>query len=471
MNIRSLLYYLGLSCFPVSILALFNIFYSYYFEYLLDVHSYLIVLILSLITGLFFYNVGKIKKDDIGIYEQLFLVFLTYIFIAIFILIPFYLSSYDISLIDAYFESVSGLSSTGFSNFLAVKNLDPPLVIWRSSSQWLGGFYFLIFLVLIFSNNQVNFKMIDYTFNFEKKINFSKNLINVSLRIFFIYLSLTILIFLLLILSGVRIFNSLNLSMTIISSGGFLPTNSLNDIIKSNFQYLILIIGFLISIFNFYLLYNIFFRRSNLKEHKEDIYIFFLILLFGAIFYLTNNLDLLTAFITVLSSLGNSGLEIAPIPSNFSLFFLILTLFGGSVLSSTSGIKFVRIYILVKAFLLEIYRLVKPNVILNTKIMYSEKRVNKENISIAFLVFILFFLSLFVLSSVLLTDNLSFESSFKLSILTLTNTAASGIYSLESIDFSNLFIISKILLIFFMIIAKIELLAVLLIIKKIFLTN
>ena len=471
MNIRSLLYYLGLSCFPVSILALFNIFYSYYFEYLLDVHSYLIVLILSLITGLFFYNVGKIKKDDIGIYEQLFLVFLTYIFIAIFILIPFYLSSYDISLIDAYFESVSGLSSTGFSNFLAVKNLDPPLVIWRSSSQWLGGFYFLIFLVLIFSNNQVNFKMIDYTFNFEKKINFSKNLINVSFRIFFIYLSLTIVIFLLLILSGVRIFNSLNLSMTIISSGGFLPTNSLNDIIKSNFQYLILIIGFLISIFNFYLLYNIFFRRSNLKEHKEDIYIFFLILLFGAIFYLTNNLDLLTAFITVLSSLGNSGLEIAPIPSNFSLFFLILTLFGGSVLSSTSGIKFVRIYILVKAFLLEIYRLVKPNVILNTKIMYSEKRVNKENISIAFLVFILFFLSLFVLSSVLLTDNLSFESSFKLSILTLTNTAASGIYSLESIDFSNLFIISKILLIFFMIIAKIELLAVLLIIKKIFLTN
>ncbi len=471
MNIRSLLYYLGLSCFPVSILALFNIFYSYYFEYLLDVHSYLIVLILSLITGLFFYNVGKIKKDDIGIYEQLFLVFLTYIFIAIFILIPFYLSSYDISLIDAYFESVSGLSSTGFSNFLAVKNLDPPLVIWRSSSQWLGGFYFLIFLVLIFSNNQVNFKMIDYTFNFEKKINFSKNLINVSFRIFFIYLSLTIVIFLLLILSGVRIFNSLNLSMTIISSGGFLPTNSLNDIIKSNFQYLILIIGFLISIFNFYLLYNIFFRRSNLKEHKEDIYIFFLILLFGAIFYLTNNLDLLTVFITVLSSLGNSGLEIAPIPSNFSLFFLILTLFGGSVLSSTSGIKFVRIYILVKAFLLEIYRLVKPNVILNTKIMYSEKRVNKENISIAFLVFILFFLSLFVLSSVLLTDNLSFESSFKLSILTLTNTAASGIYSLESIDFSNLFIISKILLIFFMIIAKIELLAVLLIIKKIFLTN
>ena len=63
-------------------------------------------------------------------------------------------------------KSVSGLSSTGFSIISDVKNLDPPLIIWRSSSQWLGGFYFLVFLVLIFSNKNFNFKMIDYGFNF-----------------------------------------------------------------------------------------------------------------------------------------------------------------------------------------------------------------------------------------------------------------------------------------------------------------
>ena len=67
-----------------------------------------------------------------------------------------------------------GFSSTGFSIISDVKNLDPPLIIWRSSSQWLGGFYFLVFLVLIFSNKNFNFKMIDYGFNFEKKTDFSK---------------------------------------------------------------------------------------------------------------------------------------------------------------------------------------------------------------------------------------------------------------------------------------------------------
>ena len=63
------------------------------------------------------------------------------------------------------------------------------------------------------------------------------------------------------------------------------------------------------------------------------------------------------------------------IPPALGGYFLILTLIGGSVLSSTSGIKFLRIYILIKAFLVEIYRLVKPNLILNTKIMFSEKGI------------------------------------------------------------------------------------------------
>ena len=72
----------------------------------------------------------------------------------------------------------------------------------------------------------------------KKKQIFLKNIISVSYRIFFIYLTLTLIIFLLFILSDVRIFNSLNLSMTIISSGGFLPTNSLNDILKTNLHHL-----------------------------------------------------------------------------------------------------------------------------------------------------------------------------------------------------------------------------------------
>ena len=125
-----------------------------------------------------------------------------------------------------------------------------------------------------------------------------------------------------------------------------------------------------------------------------------------------------------------------------------------------------RVYILVKAFFIEMYKLVKPNVMLNTKIMFSEKKVNSDNIKISFLIFILLFLSLFILSSILLTDFLNFENSFKLSILTLTNTTASSLYAIDNLLFYEMNNFTKISLISFMILGRIEIIAVLFLLKK-----
>ena len=169
MNFKSCLYYLGLSFFPLSIMSLINIFYSLYFNNLINIKSYLIVLLVSLIIGSLFYLIGKKFRESINIYEQFFLIFLIYFFISIFISIPFYLSNYNLSLINSFFEATSGLTGTGFSILNTISDFDEPLTLWRSSSQWLGGLYFLVFLILIFSNKQVNFKMLDLTFNLEKK--------------------------------------------------------------------------------------------------------------------------------------------------------------------------------------------------------------------------------------------------------------------------------------------------------------
>tara|TARA_Y100001970_G_scaffold4109_1_gene4822 strand:+ start:5875 stop:7290 length:1416 start_codon:yes stop_codon:yes gene_type:complete len=471
MKIKPSLYFLGLSCFPISILSLINIFYCFYFNYTENLASYLILIALSLIIGFIFLSFGKKEYKSISIYEQIVLIFLIYILISFFISIPYYLSNYDISFLNSYFESISGLTGTGFSIFENINKIDDPLILWRSTSQWIGTFYFLIFLVLIFSNKQMNFKMIDLTFNFEKKINLSMNFIGVTNRIFFIYLSTTTLIFLFFLVSGLRLFDSLNLAMTVISSGGFLPTDSLNDIIRTNYQSLMLSLGFLISLLNFYLLYNLFLRRENLKEHKEDLYLILAILVLIIIFYLMNDFKIITVILTVLSSIGNSGISISPIPDNFSLYFLTLTIIGGCVLSSTSGIKFLRIYILVKGFLMEMYRLVQPNVIINNKIMFSDKKITNEIVKISFLVFILFFLSIFILSSILLVDFLDFENSFKLSILTLTNTVSSDIYGIEKIEYVNLLTFSKLSIILFMVIAKIELISIFILIQKFFIRN
>ena len=468
MKIKPSLYYLGLSFFPISLLSLINIFYSFYFNYLNNINSYSFTLFLSLFLGLSFFYFGKKEKENINIYDQLFLIFLIYFLTSFFILIPFYFGGYQISFINAYFESISGLTGTGFTTFENITNIDSPLILWRSSSQWLGGFYFLIFLVLIFSNKQINFKMVDLSFNLEKKINFSSNLLNVTNRIFLIYLSLTSLIFSIFLISGIRLFDSLNLAMTVISSGGFLPTESLNDIIRNNFQSLFLCIAFLISMLNFYFLYNLLFERYNLNKHIEDLFLLILIFSFSIIFYFLSDFNLTSVFLNVLSSIGNSGISTEAVPQNFALYFLILTLFGGSVLSVTSGLKFLRFYILIKSFLIEIYRLVKPNLVINNKILFSDYKINSENVKISFLIFILFFLSLFILSSIMLVDFLNFENSFKLSILTLTNTVTSDIYGMQDIRFGELFTFSKISLIIFMVVAKVELLAILILIRKVF---
>jgi trk system potassium uptake protein TrkH len=450
----------------MSFLALLNIFYSLHFNNFSNINSYIAILFLSLITGFIFFKIGKNFKDDITAYEQIFLVLLVYFLISFFYSIPFYFGDYNLSFIDSYFESVSGLSGTGFSVFENISKLDPTLILWRSSSQWIGGFYFLIFIILIFSNKLIGFKFVDFSFNLEKKLNFSFNWLSVSIRIFFIYFFLTILIFSLFSISGIRFFNSFNLAMTVISSGGFLPTNSLDKIITTNLQSIFLSLSFLVSLLNFYLIYNIFFNRNDLKNHKEDLYLVILIIIFSTVFYFIHELDLLSVFVNILSSIGTSGISLGEVRDNFTLYLLILTLLGGSVLSTTSGIKFIRIYILIKALFAEMYKLVKPNVIISSNIIFSEKKINTENIKMSFLIFILFFLSLFILSSILLVDTLNFENSFKLSILTLTNTAASNIYGIEQIQFVNLFTFSKISLIIFMIIAKVELLTIFILARK-----
>ena len=384
-----------------------------------------------------------------------------------FIALPFYLSNYQVTFLNSYFEAISGITGTGFSIFKNIRYLDPTLILWRSSSQWLGGLYFLFFLILIFSNKQFNYKMNDLTYSGDDNINSESNIKDLLLKIFILYSVSSLVIFLFLNISGIRMFNSLNLSMSLISLGGFLPTNSLDKIIKSNPQKLILIFSLLISMLNFFLILNIFQKRIIIRDHKEDLYLVLISFIFILLVHLSgySGLDIV---ISVLSSLSNSGLSLMSSNNNLSLFFILITVVGGSLISNSSGIKFTRIYILLKTVFAEIIKLVSPNSIINKSIFNSEKKITDENIKISFLIFISFFISLFILSGILIFDNIDFEKSFKLSILTITNTTTSAMFGMESMDFINLLTTSKLSMIMFMIIGKIELISIFLIIKKIF---
>ena len=465
MNIRSISFYLSLFCFPIGVLAFINILYSSYFDFFLSIESYLITMLISLTLGIFLFLYGKKSEKKIDFINQLILILLVYIIIGFLISIPFYLSNLKISFTNAFFESISGLTGTGFSTFESVKYVDPTLILWRSSSQWIGGLFFLIFLIILFSNTKFNYKMTNLTYSGESNSKSEESIKNNIFKIFIIYSVLSLLILILLNISGLRLFNSLNLAMTLISNGGFLPSDNLDEIIISNLQKIILIFTLTLSLFNIYFLYNLFDKKTLFKKHLEDLYLFITALILILLIYF-NDIDILTIIISVLSSLANSGISIMNNNNNLSLYFLFITLIGGSLISNSSGIKLSRFYILLKITSAEIIKLTSPNSVINKTIFNSENKINEDYIKISFLIFISYFLSLFILSSFLILDNIGFATSFKLSILALTNTVNSEMYGLENLDFANLLISTKISLIIFMIIGKIELISIFLIFKK-----
>ena len=176
MNLKGISYYLSLSCYPVAFLSFFNLLYSSYFDHYLNLNSYLLTLAISLISAFIFYYFGKNSEKNIKFYDQLILIFVIYFFISLLLSIPYYFSYYQISFINSFFEAMSGLTTTGFTIFSNVKFLDPTLLIWRSSSHWIGGLFFLVFIILIFANFKNDYKLSNLVYNPDKATNLLKDI-------------------------------------------------------------------------------------------------------------------------------------------------------------------------------------------------------------------------------------------------------------------------------------------------------
>jgi trk system potassium uptake protein len=470
MNYKSILFYLGIFSLLISIFSILNILYSIYFDFFLGLNSYLITFLVSLFSGFLFCFIGRKHSKSISITDQVVLILCGFIFLPLLISIPYFLSIYNINFINSYFESVSGFTATGFSIVDNINDLDEPLLLWRSGSQWLGGLFFLVAVIGTLGSSQIKIKPV-YLVNTEIVGNNFYNNFNLNIfRIFIIYFFSTIFVIFLYTILDLRLFDAYNLSFTVISSGGFLPEENLSNILINDSQIFFLSVTFLIPILNFYLFFNIFIKKFTFRDYQEDLHLCILITFLTSLlyFFIIPNENFVNAFLAVTSSISTSGIFIDNSYSNLSLLLIILTIIGGSVASTSSGFKYSRFYILLKISYQEIYRLVKPINIIDKNLYNSDKKIDDDDVKIAFLVFILFIISIFILSSILTLDFLSFEQSFKLSILTLTNTAASSLYSLDNLTFFDLNILTKISLINFMIFGKIELIAVIFILKRFF---
>tara|TARA_B100001057_G_scaffold374372_1_gene378975 strand:+ start:673 stop:2079 length:1407 start_codon:yes stop_codon:yes gene_type:complete len=460
LRVKYLSFFFGL----ISILSFFNIIYSYYFNLYLNLNTYYISLISSLIIAIIFFKVGLNEKKP-NIFEKILTVLFGFILIPIILSIPFFLSIYNLTFLDSFFESVSGFTSTGFTIFENIKHIDQSLILWRSSIQWIGGLYFLfsiIFLIDIYDESLKKTLTNFISFN-------SSEILKQTVKIFLLYSGLTIVIFLILNIFGLRTYNSLNLSLSIISSGGFLPVNDLSSILTNNTQLLIFSFLMLISFFSIFFIYNlIFLRNKNINFFYEDIHLFLYFVSVVSIFYIFFSFDsnFILSFLSLVSSISNIGISMKMEDTNLNFIYLLLVLIGGSFFSTSSGLRFLKIYSLTKYSLNQILSFSKPKNIFINKLIFSKINFDFKEINKYFLTIVIFIISLFLLTSLLSISGINFENAFKLSILTLMNTVNSSAYGLDDFNFNNLHFITKYVLIFFMIIGRIEFLSILLLAKK-----
>ena len=461
--------YIGCFFLLISIFSFLNIIYSYYFNLYLNIDAYLYSLILSLIIGLSLFF--KKKNDNkISIYEKIIIVLIGYIVIPILISLPYYLSIYNISFLDCYFESISGFTSTGFSIFTNIRHLDESLILWRSSSQWIGGIYFLFSIILLIDVFDDNLKKSLTNF-----LSFNINeTIKQSFKIFILYSVLTLILFIILNIIDIRTFDSLNLSMTIISSGGFIPVNNIESILNTKFKEIIFSLLLLTSFFSLFLSYNlIFLKKKNLNFFTEDLYlvIYFFALIFVFFIFLNHESNFSTILLSLTSSISNVGISNSNISSNLYFVFLLLVIIGGSFFSTSSGIRFIKIHSLIKYSLNELLSHARPKHVFANKLTFSSKNLSQSDISKYFLSVVIFIICLFLITLILTIFNNNFDESFKIGILTIMNTVNSSMYGLKDYSFYNLDIFSKSTLMLFMIIGRVELLTLIIISKKFLFKN
>jgi len=431
----------------------------------LNLNTYVYTFLISIFLTFLFYISKSNDEKKTTIYEKILTVILGYFLLPLIISIPFNLSIYNLTFINSYFEAISGFTSTGFTIFDNINHIDQSLILWRSASQWVGGLYFLFSVILLID-------IFDHSFrkSLTNFISFNKaETLKQSLKIFLLYSSITLGIFIILNVFEIRMFNSLNLAMTVISSGGFLPTNNLSNILTNNSQIIITSLLMLTSFFSIFLVYNLIFTKNhNLNFFNEDIHLlfYFLTLLFIFFIFFDFDNDFSELLLSLTSSVSNIGFSLDNNSTNLSFFFLLLAIIGGSFFSTSSGIRFLKIYSLFKYSINEILSYSRPKNIYINKHLFSKESFQLNEIHKYFLTIVIFIISLLFLTFLLTLSGIEFENSFKLSVLTLINTVNSSMYGLSDFSFYDLHFFTKYYLIFFMIMGRLELLTLLIICKK-----
>ncbi|MDR0507433.1 MAG: TrkH family potassium uptake protein [Dysgonamonadaceae bacterium] len=415
---------------------------------------------------------GFKKTAVIGKREGYLCVSLTWISVAFFGALPFFLSREIPSFADAFFESASGITTTGASILTDIDSMSKGLLLWRSMMQWLGGIGIVVFsLALLPLLGGGAAQLFDAESTGLTHDKFRPRVTQMAKRLWFTYLGLTILAIVFLYLGPMDLFDAVCHGFSTISTGGFSTKQASIAHWHSVYTELVVIIFMIIGAINFSLLY--FLIRGEFKRFfKDEELRWFLFIIVAASLtvgiYLTVHNDS-----NFLDSLRNSSFQVVSILTTsgfstddftlwgpFCLFIFIFLMFVCGCAGSTSGgLKTIRIVVLIKNTMCEFSRLVHPRAVIPVRLNNSALAFGTVQRLLAFT--FLYICIIFASWGILTFMGIPFDEALGASVSSIGNVGP-GFGSMSSFgSYSGLPALAKWCLSLLMIIGRLEIFTIL----------
>ena len=436
--------------------------------------TFIISSIITITFGILFFlsNIDHLKS--INTHQAFLLTALSWLSIAVFGSLPFFFSNLNLSITDSFFESMSGITTTGATILSNIENSPKGILIWRAMLQWLGGIGVILMAITLMPIMNIGgmqlLKISSYDTS-EKILPKSKQ---ISLRLILVYLFLTLSCAIFYKIFGMNFFDSITHSMTTIATGGFSNYDQSIGYFNNAYIEIISVLFILLGSIPFILYIKFISDDKKIIFKDEQVKLFFKLSLVSILilflYLIIFNKDLSQVHIrsvvfNVVSILTGTGYVTKEFDQwgNFPLiFFLILMFIGGCAGSTTCGIKIFRVHILYYFIRNQLLKIIYPRAIINLK--YNNNKVEDKLIASIISFIYLYILIFFVLASLLTLTGLDFITSISGAASSLSNVGPGlGNEIGPNSNYSGIPNQSKWLLSFGMILGRLEIFAILII--------
>ena len=426
--------------------------------------------IATIIFGTLFFLSNLDHDKKLNLQQAFLLTALSWLNIAVFGSLPFVFSSEGFSFTNAFFESMSGITTTGSTIIPNLENMPKGILLWRALLQWLGGIGIIVMAITLMPIMNVGGMQLFKISNNDSSEKILPKSKEIALRLIYIYSGLTILCAFSYKFFGMNFFDSLTHSMTTIATGGFSNYNDsigfFNSLSIEITAIIFIILGSLPFISYIKFLNGdkkIFFSDIQIKSFFKVILISIIILLLYLAVSDPNNLSLRSSLFNIISILTGTGYVNAEFDNwgSFPLFlFLILMFIGGCAGSTTCGIKIFRIQILYRFVSNQLKKIIYPKGIFVMK--YDRNPIDEKFISSIISFIYMYLVIFFLLTALLSLTGLDFITAISGAATSISNVGP-GLGSMigPNGNFSGLPEVSKWILTVGMILGRLELFAIL----------